>query len=460
LSRHATIIEDCGIGHLVTDANRPKRLRQLGEQVPELRHLYGTEGAEPDRFGVTSWRGVLDHDPLDSSVAMPGPDDAAYIIFTSGSTGVPKGIVHTHRSAVAYATMAADLYDLRADDRLSNFPPLHFDQSTFDFFSGPAVGATTVMIGEQHQRIPASLSSLIEAERLSIWYSVPFALVQLLLYGVLDQRDLSSLRWVIYGGEPFPIKHLRALMNRWPHARFSNCYGPAETNQCTYHHLDTDLADGLDDDASIPIGEMCPGMSGLVVDDDDVEVAEGETGELLVHSPTTMSGYWNRPEVNARVLVDRDDADGANRRYYRTGDLVRRNADGLLDFLGRRDRQIKIRGYRVELDEIEGALVSHQSVEEAAVIVTGPGSGEGSGGQSEAVAQIIAYISMASGTGHQDGEAAIMSSLRRHLASALPKYAVPNEVMVVENFPRTTSGKIDHRALEASSDNAATRGGQ
>lgn len=236
VARLEQIAKSCGLTHFVIDGERSGRMTKLARTIDGRCFVYGVETIDDQTVVAAGWDQVL----TNSSTAPSGSvssDDLAYIIFTSGSTGTPKGIMHTHRSGVAYADMAAKLYEVGPEDRLSNFPPLHFDQSTFDFFSATLAGASTVMIGKEHQLVPASLSKLIEDEKLSIWYSVPRALVQLLLYGALEERDCSSLRWVIYGGEPFPLKHLNNLMDRWPSARFSNCYGPAETNQCTFHHI-------------------------------------------------------------------------------------------------------------------------------------------------------------------------------------------------------------------------------
>lgn len=441
VARQSIILEDCGIEHLVTDTERAGRAAKLAAGRADPLTIYGVAAPDGESPTLDPSTGVgprfVDWDEIhtapSAAPAIPAdPDLSAYIIFTSGSTGVPKGIVHRHRSGAAYATMAAELYGLTAQDRLSNFPPLHFDQSTFDIFSGPLVGATTVIIGKDHQLVPASLSRLIEDERLTVWYSVPLALTQLLAYGVLDERDHTSLRLVVYGGEPFPVKHLAALMAHWPAARFSNCYGPAETNQCTYHHLDGPSDLPADDAGGIPIGVACPGMTTLVVDEHDRPVEPGQDGQLLVSSPTTMAGYWGRPDLNERVFHHVTGTGGAE-RYYRTGDVVRQRSDGLLDFVGRADRQIKIRGIRVELDEIETVLSDHDAVQEVAVAAR-PG---------EDGPTIEAWVSLRPGQ-EANADAA---GLRRHGARQLPRPAVPTTITVVDGFPRTTSGKIDYRAL-------------
>jgi amino acid adenylation domain-containing protein len=352
-------------------------------------------------------------------------------MYTSGSTGDPKGIMHTHDSGLSYARMAAHTYGVRHTDRLSNHSPLHFDMSTFDYFSGPLAGATTVIIPEAYTKLPASLSRLIEAERLTIWYSVPFALIQLLVRGVLHERDLGALRWVLFGGEPFPPKHLAALMARLPGARFSNVYGPAEVNQCTFYHVPP-MPEGSDE--PIPIGQVWPNARGLVVDDADQPVADGEAGELLVQTPTMMRGYWGREDLNARAFYRRSPFAGYEEVFYRTGDLVQRQPDGELRFLGRKDRQIKTRGYRVELDEVEAVLLAHPAVEEAAVFPVP----DGEGSQRIEAAVIL-----------RNGSVVPAAELIRHGKEHLPWYALPLKIEPVAAFPRTTSGKIDRRALQA-----------
>ena len=430
VSRLRKTIEHCGIRCLITHAQKEQGVSELLEAGTVLDCIIGLELV--DRRGIRT----LGWECLAGAPGDRAPDcgvmeqDLAYIMYTSGSTGVPKGIMHTHASGLSYARMAAEVYGITHEDRLSNHSPLHFDMSTLDYFSGPLSGAATVIIPEAYTKLPASLSELIEKERLTIWYSVPFALIQLLLRGVVEERDLSELRWVLFGGEPFPPKYLQALRKLWPQARFSNVYGPAEVNQCTYYHVPDD--DDSETDAALPIGRIWPNAEGLVVDEKDRPVAQGECGELLVRAPTMMRGYWNQPELNERAFYSRTNAGGVSDVFYRTGDLVQDRGDGVLLFFGRKDRQVKTRGYRVELDEVESALTTHERVEEAAAYtVTG----------SEDNASIEAAVILKTRQDH------VADELRRHCAQLLPWYAVPESVWLLDSFPRTTSGKIDRRAL-------------
>jgi amino acid adenylation domain-containing protein len=427
-ARQAFIVRDCGIRHVVTEPSRVAALRLLLAEGVPIECVVGIDGEVTPGVRVVTWRDVDAH-----PVVAHDPDlvemDLAYVLYTSGSTGTPKGVAHSHRSALAFARVAADTYGFRGDDRLSNHAPLHFDLSTMDYFSSALAAATTVIIPDAHTRMPASYAALIEAERLTVLYAVPLALTHLLLHGALDKRDLTSVRWVLFGGEPFPTRHLRALMAALPGARFSNVYGPTEVNGVTYWVVPS-LPE--DDDAPIPIGQPYANVETRIVGDDDEPVADGNSGELLVRTPTMMRGYWARPDLDARVFWKRTVLGHFEDVYLRTGDLVRRRDDGLLEFHGRKDRQVKARGHRVELDEVEVALGSHEAVESAAAY--GVPDEDGS-------LHIEATVTL------RDGQRVTPEALRAHVATSLPRYAIPVRLDIVAAMPRTSTGKIDRRAL-------------
>ena len=373
------------------------------------------------------------------------PGDPAYIIYTSGSTGRPKGIVHSHRSAIAYASLAAQAYALTGTDRLTNIAPLHVDQSTFELYAAPLVGAAVLVVPDPVLRFPASLSELIEEQRPTVWYSVPYLLDQLSTRGALEQRDLSSLRWVLFGGEVYPPRALARLMGQLPGTRFSNVYGPAEVNQCMIFNL----SEPPESDDPVPIGRAWPGARLRVVRPDDLDdhgttvlprrVESGEPGVLLVQSDTMMSGYWQRPDLTMGSVIDVPAAhDDPAQRWYATGDLVVERPDGNLVFLGRADNQIKLRGHRIELEAIDAVLRDADHVREATVVVDRPDEGD-----DRLVAMVVLDPSAS------DPEATLLATVDATLRQQLPRYAVPADVIVMSSLPRTSTGKVDRAASKA-----------
>ena len=363
------------------------------------------------------------------------PDGLAYIMYTSGSTGRPKGISHTHRSGLAYAKAAANLYGLRPQDRMASLSPLHFDMSTLEFFAGVSVGATIVLVPEPYLKIPASLSQLLSEQRCTTLYTVPSLFQQLLHRGVLESRDLSAVRWVLPAGEVFPLEPLRQLVKLLPQARFSNIYGPAEVNQCSYYNFGFEA--GLPADGMLPIGQPWDAAEFLIVDENDQTVKPGERGLLLVSSTTMMSGYWKRPDLDALAFVELPNQSGEMVRWYRTGDVVARREDEHLVFFGRHDHQVKIRGHRVELETVESAVSDLPGI---AQVVVGPRPNPT--GDTE----LVAVYQPASDDGQLASEAKQIE-WRRALSHTLPPYAVPAQFLLIESFPTTASGKINRQMV-------------
>lgn len=419
-ARNAAVLRRCGARVAITRGAQSRAVDALAEAEVVIGPDAAPEGVE-----TIPWSQALAGPEGDAS---PSELDLAYIIFTSGSTGEPKGIMHSHQSGMAYARMAATLYGLRSDDVLGSLSPLHFDMSTFDYFCGPLAGACTSIVPEPHLRLPASLAELAASERFTIWYSVPWALSRMLLHGEMAAHDLSAIRWVLFGGEPFTPGHLAALTRALPQARFSNVYGPAEVNQCTFHHLPGEWREA---DGQPPIGRAVPNADCRVVDEAGREASHGE---LIVRAPTMMRGYWERPELNADVFTRLPGPGGVEETWLRTGDLAEVGPDGLLRFAGRRDRMIKTRGHRVELDEVEAALSAHPAVDEAAAWASDEGEG---------------LVVIAAACTLRRGMQATPEEIAAAAAARLPAYARPARITLPTSFPRTTSGKIDRRRLAA-----------
>lgn len=396
MDRMAQIIDDCGITVLVTSPRNEKLANSLAKRT----------GAT---VIVADVAGPFEDAPAFEPVAN-NADDIAYIIFTSGSTGRPKGIVHTHGSGRAFAEMWTRLYNVQADDVCFCTVPLHFDFSLADFIAIPISGASTELVPEAVMSFPASLAKLMDEAGATIWSTVPHALIQLCERGAVETRDLSALRLVIYGGEPLVPAKLPLIRESLGTFELLNSYGPAEVNQVTVYKVPDDHPT----DRPIPIGDPT----------DHAELAVDDGNILLVHSPAMMCGYWGRDDLNADAFVTID-----GKTFYSTGDLAEQGPEGLWRFIGREDRQVKIRGYRVELDEIERVLASHDGVSEAAVVPT-----------SDKLA-LVGHVTLTPGGTLE------ASDLIAHVSATLPPYAVPSDFVIRDTFMRTTTGKIDRRAL-------------
>ncbi len=418
------IARNCGLRALVTTA---ERLEALGPGVVDCAVLVS---GEPRGEGEVPWT-ALDAFPTTDPPEVGVEGDLAYILYTSGSTGQPKGVMLTHRNALTFVDWCAATFQIGPGDRLSNHAPLHFDLSVFDVYNALGAGASVTMIHEEIAVFPQRLAALIEAEGLTVWYSVPSALVYLLLHGDLGARDLDRLRLVLFAGEVFPMKYLRELADLLPRVELYNLYGPTETNVCTYHRVDRFRLAGQE---RLPIGRACANTETLALDPDGRPVAPGDTGELYVRGPSVTPGYWDDPDKTSRALVPNTLQPYLGERLYRTGDLVTLDEHGEYLFLGRRDNQVKSRGYRIELGDIEAALHAHPAVVEAAVIAVPDG---------EIGNRLRAFVAV--GAGHTLTAAA----LQAHCAGLVPRYMIPETIEVRPGLPRTSTGKTDRARLAA-----------
>jgi acyl-coenzyme A synthetase/AMP-(fatty) acid ligase len=243
----------------------------------------------------------------------------------------------------------------------------------------------------------------------------------------MDQYDYSALRLVLFAGEVFPLKHVRALKSIWPKPRYFNLYGPAETNVCTYYELPSEIPEARTE--PFPIGKPCSNDRTQVMDDQERPVQPGEEGELYVSGGSVMHSYCNLPERTAKAFF-RDEAGFA---WYRTGDIVREEREGNYIFIGRRDRMVKRRGYRVELGEIEVALYRHPAITEAAVIAVP---------DEESGVLIKAFLSWS------EGERGSLIQLKKFCAEQLPLYMVPDSFSFQRSLPKTLTDKMDYQKLK------------
>lgn len=421
-SRAALIAKDCGMRHLVASAPLAESLFAAADSpfgvtqvVTSARTGRGEEAAPPHldgRAAVISWAEIQSYAEESFEAATADEHNLAYILYTSGSTGRPKGVMLSHRNALAFVEWACGELSVSAGDRLSNHAPFHFDLSVFDLYAALYSGARMSIIDETIVRSPRRLIELISARELTVWYSVPSALVLMLEQGRLEQTPPDSLRVVLFAGEEFPVKYLRRLAGVLPKAAFYNLYGPTETNVCTFHRV---RPEDLARDVSLPIGRACSGDRVVVLDEGGSEAAPGQVGELWVEGPTVMLDYWH------------SGADTAAPERYATGDMVSLNEEGDLLFHGRKDLMVKVRGFRVELKEVEAALCTHPDIVEAAVIAL---KNERGGNV------LISFVVP------KNGELSILQ-VKEHCARMLPYYMIPHSVRFTSGLVKTSTGKID-----------------
>jgi acyl-coenzyme A synthetase/AMP-(fatty) acid ligase len=274
---------------------------------------------------------------------------------------------------------------------------------------------------------PIELARFIDEQRISVWYSVPSVLTMLLQKGGLASGDLPRIRTVLFAGEVFPTKFLRALMALLPHARFCNLYGPTETNVCTWYDVPVLDVDRVE---PIPIGKVIPGAEAFLMTESGSPAQPGETGFLYVAGATVMRGYWDDEERTRARLVSGPPGRDPRELVYDTGDLVREDASGDYIFVGRRDNQVKSRGYRIELGDIESTLVQHEHVVECAVLAV----------PDELITNRLTAVVVTD----EEVKASVLS---RFCAERLPSYMIPESFTLVGELPKTSTGKTDRRRL-------------
>ncbi|MFC7992638.1 non-ribosomal peptide synthetase [Streptomyces pilosus] len=360
--------------------------------------------------------------PLPDSFAPapePGADATAFIMFTSGSTGRPKGVSVPHRAA-AELLSEPGYVTLTPQDRVLFHSPMTFDASTFEVWGALANGAAVVVCTVDRPSLE-DLARHVERHGVTVAF-----LTTALFHRLAARRSrmFSVLRSVVVGGEALSAQHAGQVLEAFPWLELVNGYGPTETTTFATAHRVT----AADREGPVPIGRPVAGATAHVLDDDGRPVADGARGELWVGGSRLAHGYTGRPDLTAERFVDHPELG----RLYRTGDLVSVRPDGALDFHGRTDDQVKVRGFRIEPGEVEHVLRRQPDVDDAAVTVHRPGPDD---------TRLVAFVVAAPGPVPRPG------ALRDRLATVLPAHLVPDEVTVVDSLPLTPSGKVDRRAL-------------
>ena len=407
--------------------------------VGDPQGLSGYPGPLVSAEHVTALR---DHeDPAGDAVPtadLPRPraQDVAYVIYTSGTTGRPKGVPVRHGNVTALFAATSDLFSFSPDDRWLLFHSMAFDFSVWEIWGALSTGAELVVLPYWTARSPAATARLLRDREITVLNQTPTAFGALTAAVLAERIDLPELRYVIFGGEKLTPAVLRDWAKRFGLAqpRLVNMYGITETTvHATFHRV---TEDDLTAEESV-IGRPLPGFTCRVVTDDGRDAAVGEEGELWLAGPQVTEGYLNRPELTAeRFTTGPAPGGGApSPRYYRSGDLVSRRAGGDLVYRGRADLQVKLRGHRIELSDVEAAVRAHPDVVDAVVWAQEFGPGDSR--------LVCAYTA----GGGREGAGPEVRALRAHVKSALPSYMHPAHYLALPELPRTINGKVDRAAV-------------
>ena len=413
--RIAYMLEDSGAAVVLAQSRTLSRVQGAGRQT-----ICVDDWMLENEPGETS----LDHDAGGGDVV--GPAHLAYLLYTSGSTGRPKGVMVSHRAICNHMAWMLSVFPLGPDDRVLQRTSTSFDASVWELFAPLLAGARLVLAPSGHHGT-ADLTRWICEQEITVVQMVPSLFRVFAEHPQLDR--CVGLRRVFCGGEALPASSVRQFLRRLPHVELHNLYGPTEAaiDASAWHCT-------IADEGVSPIGRPIWNTQFYVLDEGLAPVPHGVRGELYIAGDGLARGYRNMPGQTADRFVP--DAYGgiSGGRMYRTGDLVRWRPDGVLEFLGRVDHQVKVRGFRIELAEIEAALRANPAVEDTVVVPRDDGSGD---------KQLIAYIV------ERTGYSAIPGAIRSSLAARLPDHMIPAAVVVLDAFPRAPNGKLNVQALPA-----------
>ena len=390
--------------------------------------LDGADAAADDTGGRTAAAGNASH--------------IAYAAVTSGTTGRPQIVLGAHAPVAQFLGWQRETFGLGAGDRFALLSGLGHDPLLRDVFAPLSIGATLSIPAEAALRDPDALFEWLSTEAVSVVHATPGLLRLLLTAAGAGERGLPALRLVFTGGDALRWRDVRAIRAVAPNARVVNLYGTTETPQGVAF-FDTSAEKAGADEELVPVGRGREGVHLLVLDAQDRLAAIGELGEVCVRSPYLTEGYVGEPELTRQRFVA-SPSGGPGDRAYRTGDLGRYRPDGAVALAGRADRQLKLRGYRLDPAEVEARIASHPGVREAAIVSTGD----------DESARLVAFVV---GDG---GPPPAAPELRAWLLARLPEPFVPAEVVAIDRLPLTPNGKLDTRRLPMPSSRVEPRSGE
>lgn len=370
-------------------------------------------------------REAEDGEAVDAAIAQVIDTDPIYLMYTSGSTGTPKGVAIPHRGILDYADWVVDTFAFDETTVMANQAPFYFDNSTFDIYGTLRCGGKLLLTPESLFLFPLKLPEYLEAHQVTSIFWVPTVMINVASSGALEGRALPRLRNVSFCGEVMPNGPLNVWRRALPHCAFANLYGPTEiTDVCCYYKVEREFADH----ESLPIGRACENMRLAVLDEEGRAAQTGETGELCVTGSGVALGYWNAPELTERAFTQNPLNPNVPERMYRTGDLAYWGEDGLLYFVGRKDSQIKLKGNRIELGEVEAGARCIPAVTNACALLD------------REAQEIVLFVESADRT-------LTLRKAKLVLRQYMPAYMLPGRLVVMDKLPHTANDKIDRVSL-------------
>lgn len=412
VSRLEKMFANLNPGGIICYENQRPELKQSFPAIPVLcfEELLNTEA---------------DTEELERSLSCVTDTDPVYIMYTSGSTGVPKGVTIPHIGVIDYAHWVVERFGFDESTVMASQAPFYFDNSIFDIYGSMRSGGKLVIVPESMYMFPGKLPQYLKEHEITSIFWVPSVMINVANSGALEGIELPSLKNIAFCGEVMPNTQLNIWRKALPGRSFANLYGPTEISDvCCYYLVDREFSDS----DPLPIGRACENMRIHILTEDNREAGVNEQGELCVVGSGLALGYWNAPEITAKVFVNNPLQPNVPQRMYRTGDLACRNEEGLILFQGRKDNQIKLRGNRIELGEIEAAAMCVAGVENVCAVLDQENQ------------QIVLFL-----------ETKCNFLLRRfnlELKKYIPLYMMPGRLVCMEQLPHTPNDKIDRVALK------------
>jgi len=414
---------------LLTEDSLTKKIEQLMINENNIKVIVDMgQYPEMERFAEKFYN---INDIMKFSLEEPKPysysSDLMYIIYTSGSTGVPKGVMVSHSNAVNFMKWSIENAGLSKSDHMMLVTSISFDISVFEIFGALLSGATLSIIKDERLRDPEALLEYIEEKKVSIWHSVPTLMMQMLMFLRNNQHhdDVQravNMRRIMIGGEAWSVELAKEIRENFRYAEIVNMYGPTEA---TIWVTSYKIGSELNELKTIPIGKPIDNNSILILDNNMKLCGPGIAGDIYVKGANITSGYYRDEEMTKQVFITSKDG----KTIYKTGDIGKYLTNGNVEYLGRKDGMVKVRGYRIEVGEIENVMLAHGAISQVAVITKKLG---------DTNKLICFYVSHSNQT---------VGELIDYLGQKLPEYMVPSQFIKIEHMLLTPNGKIDRKAL-------------